>query len=82
VGEEAVAVALYCFLKYPESFDKCVLRAANTNGDSDSIACIAGAISGAYLGFEAIPKHWVQRIQNKDYLIDLGIRLVKTREVL
>ena len=82
VGEEAVALALYCFLRYPDSYEKCVLRAANTNGDSDSIACIAGAISGAYLGVKAIPKDWIERIENKDYLIDLGMRLVKTREVL
>ena len=79
VGEEAVALALYCFLRYPDSYEKCVLRAANTNGDSDSIACIAGAISGAYLGVKAIPKDWIERIENKDYLIDLGIRLAEAR---
>ena len=33
IGEEAVALALYCFLKYPEDFRKAVLRGANTNGD-------------------------------------------------
>ncbi|MBW2126919.1 MAG: ADP-ribosylglycohydrolase family protein [Deltaproteobacteria bacterium] len=82
VGEEGMALALYCFLRYPDSYEKCLLRAANTNGDSDSIACIAGAISGAYLGFEAIPRGWVERIENKDYLIDLGIRLAKARERL
>jgi len=79
VGEEAVALALYCFLRYPDSYEKCVLRAANTNGDSDSIACIAGAISGACLGVKAIPKDWVEQIENKDYLIDLGIRLAEAR---
>jgi len=79
VGEEAVALALYCFLRYPYSYEKCVLRAANTNGDSDSIACIAGAISGAYLGFEAIPQSWAERIENKVYLADLGARLARAR---
>jgi len=77
-----VALALYCFLRYPDSYEKCVLRAANTNGDSDSIACIAGAISGAYLGVKAIPKDWIERIENKDYLIDLGIRLAEARRRL
>ena len=79
VGEEAVALALYCFLTYPDSYEKCVLRAANTSGDSDSIACIAGAISGAYLGFKPVPRGWVERIENRDYLIDLGIRLAGAR---
>ena len=72
IGEEAVALALYCFLRYPQDFKETVLRGANTNGDSDSIACIAGSISGAYLGFNAIPGKWVKMIEKSDYLIDLA----------
>jgi ADP-ribosylglycohydrolase len=58
IAEEALALALalYCFLKYPNDYKKVVLRGANTDGDSDSIACISGSISGARLGFDAIPK--------------------------
>jgi len=75
VGEEAVALALYCFLRYPNDYSKTVIRAANTNGDSDSIACIAGSISGAYLGVQAIPEAWIERIEKADYLADLAERL-------
>jgi len=75
VGEEAVALALYCFLRYPNYYSKTVIRAANTNGDSDSIACIAGSISGAYLGIDAIPSDWVDRIEKSVYLADLAKRL-------
>jgi ADP-ribosylglycohydrolase len=63
VGEEAVALALYCFLRYPEDYRKAVIRGANTNADSDSIACIAGSISGAYLGMGAIPEGWTQETE-------------------
>jgi len=63
VGEEAVALALYCFLRNTDSYEKVVIRGANTNGDSDSIACIAGSISGAYLGIDAIPPEWVRKIE-------------------
>jgi ADP-ribosylglycohydrolase len=38
IGEEAFALALYCFLRYPMDYKKAILRGANTNGDSDSIA--------------------------------------------
>jgi len=69
-------------LGYPHSYKRSVPCAANTNGDSDSIACIAGAISGEYLGVKAIPKDWIERIENKDYLIDLGIRLAGARRRL
>ncbi len=79
VGEEALALALYCFLRYPESYEKVVKRGANTNGDSDSIACIAGAISGVYLNSETIPKDWIKRIEKTEYLDDLANRLFEKK---
>jgi ADP-ribosylglycohydrolase len=80
VGEEAVALALYCFLKYPDNYKKSVLRGANTNGDSDSIACIAGSISGAYFGINAIPAEWVCQIEKAQYLTNLSVRLAEKRK--
>lgn len=82
IGEEAVALALYCFLKYPDDYKKVVLRGANTNGDSDSIACIAGSISGAFLGIKAIPQEWVKNIEKSEYLNDLPVRLAKKKASL
>ena len=67
-GDEAVAIALYCFLKNPKDYQKTVLMAANTPGDSDSIACIAGAISGAYNGIRKIPQKWIRNIENKELI--------------
>jgi ADP-ribosylglycohydrolase len=82
VGEEAVALALYCFLRYSDSYRKTVIRGANTNGDSDSIASIAGSISGAYLGVEAIPKSWIGKIEKSAYLADLAKRLAEKKSNL
>ncbi len=80
-GEEAVALALYCVLRYPDDYVGCVRRAANTNGDSDSIACIAGGIMGARLGLNAIPSAWRSRCENKSYLTALAQRLADARSV-
>lgn len=82
IGEEAVALALYCFLKYPDSYEKVVIRGANTNGDSDSVACIGGSISGAYLGIDAIFAKWVQRIEKTEYLHELAKRFAEKKESL
>ena len=82
VGEEAVALSLYCFLRYPDDYEKTVMRGANTNGDSDSIACIAGSISGAFLGIEAIPGNWIERIEKSSYLNDVAERLAEKKEAL
>jgi ADP-ribosylglycohydrolase len=71
-GDEAVAAALHCFYMYPDNFRDCVRAAVNSPGDSDSLGAIAGAISGGYLGFDALPKEWVAIIENKDMLENLA----------
>ncbi len=77
VAEEAAASALYCYWKSPDDFRKVVLTAANTDGDSDSIACIAGGIAGAALGVSAIPPLWLQVLENVEGLTALGRRLYR-----
>ncbi len=81
-GEEAVALALYCVLRYPDDYVACVGRAANTDGDSDSIACIAGGILGARLGLAAIPPNWIARCEQRESLANLGVRLAAARDRL
>ncbi len=78
-GEEAVALALYCVLRYPDDYLACIRRAANTNGDSDSIACIAGGIMGARLGLSAIPLEWRTNCENASGLSDLAHRIALAR---
>lgn len=80
VGEEAVALALYCVLRYPDNYVACVRRGANSNGDSDSIASIAGGIMGAKLGLDAIPVEWCKRCEKATYLDDLAKRMAEARQ--
>ena len=75
VAEEAVACAFWCFWKSPGDYAQTVLHAVNSSGDSDSIGCIAGAISGAYLGEEAIPSIWRERIDRREELLLLAEEL-------
>jgi ADP-ribosylglycohydrolase len=82
VGDEAIALALYCVLCYPNDYVAAVRRGANTDGDSDSIASIAGGILGARLGLDAIPVEWRNRCENKTYLVDLADRMAAAREKL
>ena len=74
-SDEALACALACVLRFPKDYAAAIKRGANTGGDSDSIASIAGAISGAYLGHNAVPKDWRKRIENRQLLIDLSKQL-------
>ncbi len=75
VAEEAVASALYCVWRHPDDFRVAVLEAVNTDGDSDSIGAITGSIMGARLGIGAIPKTWVERVENTAALQDTARRL-------
>ena len=79
VGEEALADALYCFLRSPDDYGQTVLTGANTAGDSDSIACIAGAFSGAYNGIDAIPQAWRHGVEDSELLHDLAGALWRKR---
>jgi ADP-ribosylglycohydrolase len=74
-SDEALACALACVLRFPKDYAAAIKRGANTGGDSDSIASIAGAISGAYLGHNAVPKDWRKRIESRQLLIDLSKQL-------
>lgn len=69
VAEEAVACALYCFLRTPDDYRRAVMTGANASGDSDSVACLAGGISGAFNGIDAIPEHWRHQVENGEGLL-------------
>lgn len=75
IAEEAMATGLYCFLLDPEDGAAAVRRAAVTSGDSDSIACLAGAFAGAHLGLDAWPSDWIERIEYRDGIDRLGVFL-------
>lgn len=64
---EAVPMALYCFLRHRDSFADCLHQAVFIGGDTDTIACMAGSIAGAYLGEGAIPQQWVDAIREEQY---------------
>lgn len=75
---ETVPMALHCFLHTPDDFEETVINAANlTPGDTDSIACIAGAISGAYNGYESIPLKFTKGLEDHDELFELSRRLLE-----
>ena len=69
MAEEALGVSLLCFLLDPDNTKSVLIRAINTNGDSDTIGCITGAISGAKNGYNSLPKNWTERLEYKEQLL-------------
>jgi poly(ADP-ribose) glycohydrolase ARH3 len=71
----SVPTAIYCFLRQPQSYKDTVIYAISLGGDTDTIAAMAGAICGAYLGIEAIPSEWRAKLENREYIESLAENL-------
>ncbi len=71
VGEEALAIAVYCSLKYPDDFTKAVCAAVNHDGDSDSTGAITGNIMGTLLGESAIPEKYLENLELYELIQDV-----------
>jgi ADP-ribosylglycohydrolase len=52
---EAVPASLGIFLAAEGDPFLCVVGGANSGSDTDTVACIAGSIAGAFKGFTAVP---------------------------
>jgi poly(ADP-ribose) glycohydrolase ARH3 len=62
-ADEAVPTALYAFLRHPQAFVEAVTYAISLGGETDTIASMTGALAGASLGMEAIPRRWRERVE-------------------
>ena len=71
VGEEALAIAVYCSLKYPDDFTKAVCAAVNHDGDSDSTGAITGNIMGTLLGESAISEKYLENLELYELIQDV-----------
>lgn len=70
-AHEAIAAAVYIFIRHPDDPRAAILEGANTPGDSDSIATLAGALVGCRCGIDALPADWVRDVERSDELLAL-----------
>ena len=77
VGEEALAIAIYCALKYQDDFSKGVCVAVNHKGDSDSTGAVFGNIAGAWIGYEAMEEKWKKDLEMMDVILEMAEDLGK-----
>lgn len=78
-AQDSAVTSIACFTLWPESYDQVIANAILIGGDTDTIAAMVGAISGAYLGVDAIPKHFLDRLEDdykgRTYIMELAQRL-------
>lgn len=70
VGEEALAIAVFCSLRYTNDLAKALSVSVTHDGDSDSTGSITGNILGAYLGISAINEEWLNALEVTEIVIN------------
>jgi poly(ADP-ribose) glycohydrolase ARH3 len=78
-AHRSVVTAIACFATAPHSYGEAVGKAISLGNDTDTLAAMAGALSGAHLGIAAIPAHLLARLEEQGkggrYIRDLAERL-------
>jgi len=82
VAEEALAIAVYCCMKYPNKFEKAMIAAVNHSGDSDSTGSITGNILGAHIGYDALPAFYKADLECMDVILEIAEDLYNAQAVL
>lgn len=75
----SVPAAIFSFLARHDSFTETVQYALRLGGDADTIGAMAGGLAGAFHGASAIPKNWLEALENgpqgRDFVCRLGDKL-------
>jgi poly(ADP-ribose) glycohydrolase ARH3 len=80
---ESVPTALAAFALSPDDYGTAIGRAILLGGDTDTIAAMTGALSGAFLGVAAIPSALLDSLEDlptgkgRSYLVGLAERLAE-----
>jgi poly(ADP-ribose) glycohydrolase ARH3 len=77
---QSMPFAVYAFLRHPKSFEACLFCAILNGGDRDTLGTMACAVSGAYLGIEAIPQVWREKLENREHIEELALKLLGMKE--
>ena len=78
----ALGLAVAAALRWPSALGMAVEKAARIQGDSDSVACLTGALLGAALGTEAIPRDWLETLPRRREIANLADRLLTLRTAM
>ncbi len=83
-AHRSVITAISCFAGSPDDYSGAISRAIGQGDDADTLAAMAGAISGARLGIKAIPTHLIESLEDsgkgRTYMVGLADNLYQAYE--
>lgn len=72
-GTATVAAAIHLFIWHGNNVERAVVEGVNAiPADTDTIASLAGYLSGLRSGYEGIPPRWTQRLQDLPYFMTIA----------
>ena len=71
-ADESVPLALVAFLRGQPSFEEVVITAARCGGDVDTIAAMAGALAGAFVGAGKLLPLWLENAEGVEDAMGLA----------
>lgn len=80
VAEEALAIAVFCAVRYQKDFAAAIRAAVNHKGDSDSTGAICGNILGAWLGRDAVAAFDLNDLELRDVIETIAGDLLQAVE--
>ncbi len=74
-GDDSVIIAYDSLIDAGNNWEKLVYYAMLHTGDADTTGCIAGGLYGALYGLKHVGENFLDNIEEKDLLLDLGKKL-------
>lgn len=73
--------AYYLAARFRNDFESAVLHAVNGGGQNQARTILTGALVGAQVGFSAIPKRFLDGLEDQDKLKNLAMALTSQMNV-
>jgi len=68
--------ALWAFY-HSDSFEEAILKVVNLGDDADTCAAVCGQISGAFYGYDGLPKHWLKHLWMRNDIERMAVQLTE-----
>lgn len=78
---ECLEAAVWCCL-HANDVEHALVQAVNLAGEADTIAAVAGGAAGAAWGPEALPERWLEKLHQRERLVNTALRLSSLRRHL
>ena len=73
---DTLECVLWIFMN-ARNYKEAIIASTNIGGDTDTIGAIVGSMAGIYYGIDSIPSKWLDKLQRKEYLVELTSKFEK-----